>query len=338
MKFLIIQLYQTGDVALTTHIPRELKSHIKDCHVDFLTLKGNSPIVANNPHIENVLTTTRSSSPLELLKIIRAVRRGKYDAVLDFHDNPRSSYITRLSGAKYRVCYSTTQRTVMYNTLPERLKGTATEIKLSLLRPFIPDFDHASFNTLPEIFVSEESTIKAENTLKNMGISTRDFIVTMSPTQKKATRRWKMKHFIDTAKYLVSEYGAKVIMTYGPGELEYITENMPEMPDGVYLMPPMGLADFCAVIGRAKLHIGNDSAPHHIATALGVPTFIIIGSTTSGWVHNSPEHTFAAKGLECQPCKKSVCRISPEIPCMEGLSLSDIKGQLNEFINQHVKH
>ncbi|PLX68316.1 MAG: hypothetical protein C0602_09015 [Denitrovibrio sp.] len=208
-------------------------------------------------------------------------------------------------------------------------------MKLSLLQPFTDSFQLDNFNYKPEIFTSENARKKADMILSEFGIKQDDLFVTMSPTHKRDTRRWKFKHFMETAKYLTEKYGAKVMLTYGPGEKDYILSNAPEMPSNVFLMPELKLGDFVALIGRAKLHVGNDSAPHHIATAQNVPTFIILGSSSDGWVYDSPQHTSVALGLECQPCKKAKCKISDDIPCMKDLSFDIIKDRLDSFIKDN---
>lgn len=336
MKFLLIQLYQTGDVVLTTHIPGELKKYHPDAEIDFLTFRANSPVVENNPHINRVLTTERKGGIKEMARIISEVRRNRYDAVLDFHNNPRTAYISFLSGAKYKVCYGNSPRKFFYNTPCKMYDGCPGEIKLSLAAPFIKDFDLAKMNAKPEVFPSAMANANADEILRSFGITGSDFLVTLSPTHKRDTRRWKFTHFMDTAEYLVKEHSAKVLLTYGPGEKNYITDRIDTLPENIFLMPQTGLSEFIAILGRAKLHIGNDSAPHHIATAQNVPTFIVIGSTSPHWVFPSPQHTYANAGLECQPCLKSTCRISPDIPCMSQFGFKDIKEKLDDFIRKQV--
>lgn len=332
MKFLLIQLYQTGDVVLTTHIQREIKNAYPDAEIDFLTFTANKPVLENSPYLRNILTTDRKSGLKGLIKIIMQIRKNKYDAVLDFMNNPRTALISLFSGAKNTVGYATSRRRRFYNTLASRLEGSPGETKLSLIAPFISDFRPEVHNTRPELFTSEAADEKAAEVLSSFGIKDSDFIVTMSPTHKRDTRRWKLKHFMNIASFVTEKYDAKVILTYGPGEKGYITDNVPVMPENVYLMPQLSLGEFTALIKRAKLHIGNDSAPHHIATAFKIPTFIIIGSSHTNWVFNSPEHTCITKGMDCQPCGKSVCAISGEIPCMENLTADDVKPALERFI------
>lgn len=337
MKFLLIQFYQTGDVVLTTHIPRELKKIQPDAEIDFLVFGSNKPVLMNNKNIDNIITLSKKGGTKEMISVIKQVRKNRYDAVLDFHNNPRSAYITFLSGAKFKVGYCTSSRKFFYNTLPERLDGYPPYTKLSLIAPFAKDFRPDEHDVSPEVFVSDNDKKRVQEVLDSFGIKDSDFLVTVSPTHKRATRRWNLKGFIDTAVYMTKAYGAKVILTYGPAEMGYITDAYPNLPENVFLMPSLGLSEFTALIGRAKLHIGNDSAPHHLATAQDVPTFIIIGSSSSSWVLPSERHTWVSMGMDCQPCYKSSCRISEDIPCLKELTFEMIKERLDKFISEQVK-
>jgi len=338
MRFLLIQLYQTGDVVLTTHIPREIRKIYPDSEIDFLTFEVNRPVIENNPNISDIITITRSGGLIKFINAVKKIRNRRYDGILDFHNNPRSGYITALSGAKIRTTYSTTKRPFLYNKISQRLTGRAGEIKLSLLQPFVKNFHMSDFNYKPEIFPAERSNDKAAEVIKELGIHKDDFIVTISPTHKRDTRRWRIEYFAETAQHLVTEFGAKIILTYGPGEKEYICDSLHLFGEGAHLMPELNLSDFIALIGKAKLHIGNDSAPHHIATAQDVPTFVILGSSNAGWVYGSDQHTYAMLNMECQPCGKAKCRISDDTPCMKGLTFDMIREKLDKFIfNNNIR-
>ena len=336
MKVLIIQFYQTGDVVLTTHIPREIKKLHPDAEIDFLTFKANAPLLRHNPHLRQVISIDRKDSFLTFLKSLLNIRSREYDVVLDFQNNPRSMYFAIASGALKKVTYEGSRRQKLYNTPVKRLTGTAVEIKMSLMQAFVDDISNLGLQT--ELYFSEEAHSKAVNFYKSCGITDGDFVVTISPTHKRAVRRWAFRHFYRTAEHLIDNHGAKVVFTYGPGEKKYLDDGFARcggIKQNMYTAGDIPLDEFTAVLSRANLHIGNDSAPHHIATARRVPTFIIIGSTSEGWVFPSKEHTWVSAGLECQPCKKSECRFD-RIRCMEDFGFEDIQDSLERFINDVV--
>lgn len=337
MKVLIIQFYQIGDLTLTTQIPHVIKKHNHEAEIDFLTFSVNKQLLEFNPLIKRVITFNKKDGLLAYIKLIASVRKSKYDVILDFQNTPRSAKISFFSGAKRKITYEGTRRKYAYNEMAPYISGTATDIKMSLPAKLFGDsFEVEPEDKRPRITLSEAWLDKANSIVRNMGFHDSDFIITMAPTHKNSTRRWKAEHFNDLAKYLIDSYNARIILTFGPGEENYIKENFTET-ETMKIMPSSSLGEFAALIKKAKIHIGNDSAPHHIATAVGTPTFIIIGSTSSGWVFPSKEHTYINKGLNCQPCKKSVCSLSEDIPCLSTLEAKDIISSLERFIKDVIK-
>jgi heptosyltransferase-2/heptosyltransferase-3 len=244
------------------------------------------------------------------------------------------------SGAPTKVIWQTSSRRIFYNTLVARLGQYPTCIKANLLRPFITDFNIDDRTPpKPEIQVSGVEENRIDQLFRDYHLSADDFIVTLAPTHRRVVRRWPLVNFMDAAHYLIEKYHAKVILTWGPGEEGYLApilesqkEKSPHLITDVFL----NLLELTALMRRAKLHIGNDSAPCHIAVSQNLPTFTIYGATTSGWSYPSPRHGWVRKELDCQPCKKNVCRVDDSIPCLSTLTLADIQPKLDAFIEKIV--
>ncbi|PLX66164.1 MAG: hypothetical protein C0603_12170 [Denitrovibrio sp.] len=332
MNILVIQLCKTSDVVLSTHIPRELKKLFHDANVDFLTFGKNRPVIKNNPYINNILTINQNDNFFKLIGATLKVRSQKYNIILDLQNDRCSGYITYLSGAKKRITYNQGKSSFFYNYLPDKEVGMESHIKLSLLKPLVESFNMTDFDCKPIVIPSELTVARVRKMLKSYDISRSDFLVIMSPTHRQPTKRWKISHFIDTAKYLTENHSAKVLLTYEAGERDYITSHIHQMPKNVFLMPELAMNNFIALIGQAKLHIGNESAPHHLAVAQDIPTFLVIGSSNNGWVYESKKHSHTQLGLDCQPCENGKCKTSDDIPCMSNLTFDMIKENLDAFI------
>ena len=73
---------------------------------------------------------------------------------------------------------------------------------------------------------------------------------------------------------------------------------------------------------HAVLHLGNCSAPRHMAVALGVPSLTILGSTSTAWTFPSPEHIHTRArdfmDMPCQHCNKNSCPHG--LRCLTGLT------------------
>jgi heptosyltransferase-2/heptosyltransferase-3 len=330
MNFLIIQFHQIGDVILTTPIARELKKRLPYSFIDFLTFKQNKRLLEYNPYIENIFMVDKNTSFFTFIKIVKKLNKRNIDAILDFQNNPRSLYFTLFTKSKYKVTYETSRRKRFYNTLVPRCGKYPSEIKMNLIAPFLKKESSENFDYRPEIFISENEKNYVNALFDQWKIKDNDFVVTISPTHKRITRRWPLAYYLELAHYLKNRYNAKIIFTWGPGEKEYLRDVD---KNKFFVIPEIDILTCTALIGRAHLHIGNDSAPHHIATSQNVPTFIILGSSSAGWCYPSDKHRCIFAKLDCQPCKKNSCKFGNErLPCLKDLRFIDVKTSLDKLI------
>ena len=117
MRILLVRLRQIGDVVFTTPAIRGLRERFPDAHLTYIVEPPAAPVVAGNPHLNEVIVTGGRSGLAGLrddIRVIRRVRAAKFDTAIDFHGGPRSSLITWLSGAPVRVGYDIRGRSWMY--------------------------------------------------------------------------------------------------------------------------------------------------------------------------------------------------------------------------------
>ena len=338
-RFLLIQFRQFGDVILTTPIAKILRRYFPKAKLDILTFHANECIWRHNPHISHLITFDRKRGFLGFIKLLLQIRKTHYDAVLDFQDTPRSTYCTLVSGASYRVIWETSSRRKAYNTLVRRTEGYPVTTKIDLLTPFIAK-DSIDPILKPEVYVSNTEKSRIEKSLAKYGIDQNDFIVTMAPTHRRIVRRWPFRFFMETADFLIQEYNAKVILSWGPDENDYILNGLkansythPNLIADLFL----NLLELAALMQKAKFHFGNDSAPHHLATAQNLPTFTVFGATSTTWSYPSSRHECVAKKLRCQPCNQLICKFGDAIPCLKEFGFEEIRPQLERFIQKVVR-
>ena len=336
MNILIIQFHQIGDIILTTPVFKALKKCDEQCIVDFLTFSEFKSLLIHNPNINNVYCINRDTGPVNFFKTICKLNKNDYFALFDFQNNPRSLYFSLLIKANKKVAFSDSRRRFFYNTLYKREEGYPGEVKLKVIKKFLRsiNIELTMYDFKPEIFYTNRENKYIKELFKKWGIKNSDFVVTISPTHKRVTRRWPLNHFLETAEYLRKEYNAKVIFTCAPDEYDYL-KNIDR--SCFYVIPALNLLQFTALISKAHLHIGNDSAPHHIATSMSIPTFIILGATGHNWCYPSDKHNYIRANLSCQPCHKKYCIYSNNnIPCLNTLTFEKIRDSLNTFISKNI--
>lgn len=289
-KALFIQLRRIGDVLMCTPAIRAFKRTFPECRLDFLTeLPG---ILDNNPHLDSILSVddSRQFSPVYQYKLIRKIRAGRYDLVVDFFANPRSAYYSFLSGADIRLSYGFGHRKWAYNRTPRKSDqpAYAAQDRLDLLK----EIDVPSDGLRLEFNPTDGDRREAEEILKPLSGK---MIATLSPVSRKGFNRWPLENYAVLGKLLSSELNYAIVILTGPGE-EQVARDLATMMVAikplVLNIDRLGLLG--AIFGRANLHLGNDNGPKHIAVACGAPTFTIYGPHDPvSWTYpDSSRHRF----------------------------------------------
>jgi ADP-heptose:LPS heptosyltransferase len=304
-RILIIQLRQVGDVVLTTPIAHILKNACPQTRVAFLTESPNHHLLAHNPHIDEVIVTRRKDGLWRTLGTIWRLRRRRFDAVLDFMANPRSAQLALGSGAPMRISYPKKGRGRLYTHQIVPTDGYAVTYKKSLLKPLGITSDWLR----PEIFLTPTERRQGQTLRRNLQKNNDQRVVTIDPSHRRATRRWPAEHFGEMCRLLAEHQGILPVVLWGPDE-KPVAEAVARASQGrAVVAPPTDLRESAALIKAADAHVGNCSAPRHMAVAVDTPSFTILGSTSRGWAYPSKRHATVRKGVECQPCNQNHCDI-----------------------------
>jgi heptosyltransferase-2 len=99
---------------------------------------------------------------------------------------------------------------------------------------------------------------------------------------------------------------------------------------------PRSVTELMNLLAGARLFIGNDSGPGHLAALCGVPTFTIFGPQLTEWF--APLHP-AAECVEGEPCPykpcSDYCRFSEPV-CLRGVSEEKVWAHLERFVQRHL--
>ena len=116
------------------------------------------------------------------------------------------------------------------------------------------------------------------------------------------TKRWPVQNYIELIQRLQRERSSRVILVGGPGDRE-VTNSIIQVSPNCLDATDLGFGDMASVFRRCNLFIGNDSAPHHIAKAIGIPSIGIFGPTDPHqWAPLGQSSSVAIKPIECHPC------------------------------------
>lgn len=321
-KILICQQRQIGDVLLATPSLALLARQYPDAEIHFLTEKKCTPILEHNPHLHTLwaINKKQQNSLLKELLWYRKITKNGYDLVVDFQQLPRSRWVVGMSGAKIRLGANKRWYTQWLYThfAPSCKTGAyAAALKAKILEPLGIYWKGEK----PELFLTDEERNFAAHSLRALGVNDSPFI-SIDASHRQLTRRWPAANYARLIDKIHEIYPAmRFFLPYGPGEKNDIlnVQNASIHPEA-FIIPNevISLRAMAACMAHAVMHIGNCSAPRHMAVALDVPSFTILGSTSSGWTYPSKIHTDISMGLSCQPCNKNSCPI--DFLCLKKLT------------------
>lgn len=328
-KILVIKLRAIGDVLLSTVILPDLRKAFPEAKIDFLCELPAASVIQGNPFIDNVIIFNPRSQ--QGVSLIRRVRREHYDMVIDLFGNPRSAILTFLSQARHRVGYRFKWRRRCYSIVVEPRGGAVhnTEFNLDALRALgIPVSGHQPFFPVTREADEFAGRFILANNLGN------SFCVALNAGGGWYTKRWKPEYYAILGNRLQDEYGAKIVLIWGPGESGLVQEINMKMSQRGILTPPTTLTQLGAILQKCRLFVTNDSGPMHIAAAIGVPVVAIFGPTNPLLQGPLSPNSIVIRNeeLDCLACNLTKCPIGN--PCMEKLSVDRVYHEVKTFIDK----
>jgi ADP-heptose:LPS heptosyltransferase len=306
---------------------RAIRTNFPKSYIAFLVEKESSDILTFNPYLDQliILERKRYRNPFYFLEKILQIRKKQFDLVIDFLGNPRSAYLSFLSGAKRRVGFNLPWRRFFYNIImksDQRPKYTAVH-KLSALQALgIEGFDMKL-----DFFIPDEANIFAERFFEENGVDQSNLIISISPTSRRHFRRWSLERFARLADWLISRFKATVVLVWGPGEREVVEKVKDLMKEEALICwETKNLFQLGGIVKKCDLHIGNDNGTKHIAVALGKPTISIYGPQDPvSWTHpDSSGHKFLKRKVDCPDCDKIKHKCT-ELSCLDLISVEDVQ-------------
>jgi heptosyltransferase-1 len=204
-----------------------------------------------------------------------------YQVAVDFQGAARSAVIAHWSGAPtvYGAMQPRENIASMFYTRPVITKGKhVVEQNVSLAEAIT---EKASLTTPIELPYDESAEKQCEEKLSQLGAS--NFAI-LNPGAGWGAKQWPAERYGDVAKKLAAD-GVKSLINFGPGEQDLAREV--EMASHNTAQPiSCSLTQLIALTRRAKLFIGGDTGPLHLAAALNIPVVGIYGPTNP--VRNGP--------------------------------------------------
>lgn len=298
---LVIQTSFLGDVVLTTPLVAQLAARGT---VDVVTTPAAAGVLANNPGIRRVVVYDKRGAHAGvrgLRSIAHDVHASSPDAIAYLaQGSVRSAALAFVAGYRRRVGFDTSAGRWLYTKrVAYRREQHHAERLWRLGAGDDAVADAAALQ--PRLYPgnAERETVDA---LIGQAGGTGEPLLALSPGSVWATKRWP--YFVDLARRLTN-IGRLVVV--GGGGDQSLARAIVDATRGAAIDATgrLSLLGSAELLRRCALLVTNDSAPQHLASAMGTPTVTIFGPTVPafGFGPLAPRSIVAEhRNLECRPC------------------------------------
>ena len=150
------------------------------------------------------------------------------------------------------------------------------------------------------------------------------------------SKAWNPKNYAQLADRLAHDLNARIVFTGTKAEYDEVDEIIQKTHcKPINACGKTSIMELSILIKRCAIFLTIDSAPMHIAAAVGTPFVALFGPTDpKRHLPNAEKFVLIAKDLECSPCYHAQCNRKE---CMDLITVDEVYG---EIINlwKKVKH
>lgn len=335
---LLVQLDHLGDAILSTGLLRGLRSQYPNARIDVLASTANAEFFACLPEVDRVqvASVTRFGkvlAPVWLAAMVRwgwRLRRNRYDLAIDPRGDFPAALILWLCGAPVRLGWGSGGGGFLLTHEADFVWGRHEVLSRQTLLDQLgidPPLDEPIW--APRFVPSETARAKAQQMLS----SWRPIVVVHVGAGTDA-KRWPARHWQELICRLIVDRNPLLVMVGTAAEGEPIGE----LPGVLDLCGRLSIDELGAFVERAQLFIGGDSAPAHLASAVGTRALVLFSGTNRAeqWRPWGGRVRVLKHLTSCSPCHRQQCPLADH-PCLAGLQPSAVFAAACELLDTHLK-
>jgi len=326
-KIAVIQTAFPGDVVLCTPVFESLKS--AGHYVVAVVRPPADSLIHHNPYIDKLIVYDKRKGLSAFLKAADELKAENCEAVLVIQRYLKSALLPIYAGIDRRIGYDIAQVRSLYTDKIHYNKSKhEVERCLALCQGISPTSGFSPRITIPDNELSQARELLSQEKV-NL-----DNLIVIAPGSVWATKRWV--GYRELAKLLREKYGADIALLGSKADYE-TCRGISEPEHVINFAGKTDLLQSSAIIKLARLAITNDSAPAHIAAAVGTPVVIIFGPTVPafGFTPYSDKAIIVENtGLYCRPCGSHGPKKCPEkhFRCMKEISPHRVLDECAQFL------
>ncbi len=334
-RILVVRLGAMGDVVRTLPAFAALRDRYPAAHVAWLVEPRSEGVLHGLAGLDERIVFPRETLEdhwrqrrvlalaRDVARFVVALRRRRFDLVLDFHGILKTGLLARASGAPLRVGYARPfAREFSSAFANRRVRVSPDRVSRFVRNAALIDFLGAGLPTAPCASAGRGAgwlvdPIRAARMRERLAEATRSgpgggvAVIHPGSSERTPYKRYPVQHWAAVARGLREQGLACVVSAGGDRERELARAVVDASaavggPAAVLAPATPTPADLAALFAACRIFLGSDSGPLHLASLVGTPVVQVLGPTDP--VENRPWPGTPARQVRvpvgCSPCRR----------------------------------
>ena len=329
---LIVRLGALGDLVHALPAVAAIRAAWPEARIDWLVDGRYAELLELVPVVDRTIIIGARAGPSPL-RVIRALRRARYDLAIDFQGLLKSAALARFAGARETAGFIPGQLReplagVFYTRrVPADDSGHVVRKNLSLVEAL-----GVGVREITSPLKTTASPVPGQvRRLLEIGAGGRFAVI--NPGAGWPNKQWPAGRYGAIAAHLRARHGMPSIVTWGPREQALAGEVAASSDGAAKAAPSTSIADMVELARAAAIFIAGDTGPMQLAAAVDTPVVGIFGPTSplrnGSW---KAADTWVSRFDDCECHHKRRCR--RETPCINTITIEQVADAVDRRLGE----
>jgi len=347
MEILLLRLDRIGDFLLGVPAFRALRAAYPKDRISVMVPSPVAELAKACPYFDEVYIfdalwllpdETASERRASALKLIKFLRSGKFDRVLDFrYQNRMDPLVTGLSGAKVRAGFGLGVGSWLLTHRAGKPPKGMHQVERNLLLLKALGLGIEGVDRSLAVWFDEHDHKTALDHLPSQGLLPGTPRVAIHVGAATPSKLWREESFEVLIHELHAQTQAEILVMGGESDLAFaheVTDGL-ECPV-INLVGKLTLRQTAALLKECHLFIGCDSGVTHLAAATGVPVLSLFSAANEVgiWKPVGEKVTVLTRTPDCSPCKAHECQRRDGYFCMADIRPEEVVEEAKRMLGK----
>lgn len=277
-RVLIVRLSAIGDCLLTLPLACAIKDQLPAATITWVVERAAAPLLRGHSCIDRLIELPRGwlKSPRTVWGLRRALREQNCEVAIDAQSLTKSAVAAWLSGARKRIGFARPWgrelSLIMNNVRIEPTNEHIVDRQLELLAPLGVKWPQVRFDVPRDAAAEQRVSAWLDDPRFTGGF------MAVNPGAGWDSKLWPAERFGQVAAHVGRRHQIPTLVVWGGNRERVWAQEIAQAAGGhAHVAPSTTLPELAAVVRRAKLFVGSDTGPMHLASAVGTPCVALYG-------------------------------------------------------------